>query len=399
MTTHQGAYQNAAFNLHMQTFLNPIGGGQPPALPPTIQHDQVVICVVCGGICKPTVESSLHPEMPEALIPRDWMHPWLVKAKPGFYEWTKQPHTARAYGRQDDDLLDLIPVRRFIGGPNGFTTVGGIQASIDTSDAEMFLPIHYPCFEIAKTFSKYQSRFDINFRDFRDRSGGSPSSIAHLYEIWMKRALMTKPGHLGPLWAPIDEPHKYFGALMKTNLLDYALSLGGIFRRTPLEEQDPSADGEVVHRAIFTNALFTGGDHTEPEPEMVELRARIERLPPELQQGIFEAMEPFDDLGPAQLRCTRVLPPSWWRDALFSGDLFPWLFELQVKDVAWMESILKGWPNPDWELLCRKLAQPTVFKHGGALHGCSGLENRHRIWRLLNSARLGHLVHNKSKRF
>lgn len=49
----------------------------------------------------------------------------------------------------------------------------------------------------------------------------------------------------------------------------------------------------------------------------------------------------------------------------------------------------KGW---DWELLVRELSQTTIFEEGGLLHHASPeLWNRHRIWTLLNKARLAHL--------
>lgn len=334
-------------------------------------------------------------------IPRDWMHPWLIKAKEGFNDWCKQPQTARARRQGDDDQIELIPVNEFTGGPSGFTIKDNQDVAINTSHGEMYLPIHQPCFELAKVFSQYQSKFDIDFRDFQSDSGGIPSSVAHLYEIWMKRALMVKPGNAGPLHGPILEPNNYFGAFVTHDLFEYTTKS---YADKLLQEQDPSSCPKEAFRAIISNLETIDVNNREPEPEMVELLARIEKLPAELQLRIIEALEPFDDLGPAQLECTRVFPPFWWKQKLFSGDLFPWLFDLDIETLKDAEKAVgirgpKGITNDnldnmfDWELACRKLAQPNVFEPGGALEGFKSLENRHRIWRILDSARLGHLIY------
>lgn len=52
-----------------------------------------------------------------------------------------------------------------------------------------------------------------------------------------------------------------------------------------------------------------------------------------------------------------------------------------------------GW---DWEMLVRQLSQSSVFEADGIMHDdriTLGLWNRHRIWTLLDKARLGHLAH------
>ncbi|KAI1392932.1 uncharacterized protein F4822DRAFT_146491 [Hypoxylon trugodes] len=353
--------------------------------------DDVVVCVVCGGICKPTVYSSLAVHDP--YLRRDWMHPTLIRAQKGFLEWCKQPHTATAYRRRDDKVLHAIPITQFRGGPDGFYAEGLGKLVINTADAEMNLPIHARCIDLALIFCRYQSRFSINFRAFSTPEGGIPSSIAHLYEIWMKRALMTNPGLLGPLHQPIDEPNNYFGAVVTQKLYEYRWTLSHDNYNIALQEADPGPSSLYTTHVVMLRSHPLPRD-VRPDPKYETLWETIEKQPPEIRNRIMESLEPFDDLGIEETRCTRIAPPSWWKARLFSHDLHPWLYDL---DEACLRTVcvstgnsLPLSPQMDWERLCRDMAQPNVCKPGGALFGHAGLSNRHRIWRLLNSARLGH---------
>ncbi|KAI0149710.1 hypothetical protein F4776DRAFT_175375 [Hypoxylon sp. NC0597] len=310
----------------------------------------------------------------------NWMHPFLIKAKPGFLEWCKGPTSARAYRREDDNLLDIIPVDAFRGGPWGFSNATMGMMIINTFNSEMFLPIHGPCIHLARLFCHYQSRFNFDFRDITD-DGGVPSSIAHLYEIWMKRALLMNPGHLGPLHSPIDEPNGYHGAVFFKNLRQYADWVDK--NRKPLQEVNPSGNFTLTRKFLQDNITSTEGKDMTPKAEYLQLASRISKLPNEIAGQIEDALEPFDDLGPAELTCNRMLSPSWWKSKLYSGDLIPWLFDLpEVFDVE---------DRMDWELLCRQLGQRDVFGPTGILNGHRHLENRHRIWRVLSSSRLGQM--------
>ncbi|OTA91424.1 hypothetical protein M434DRAFT_388604 [Hypoxylon sp. CO27-5] len=386
MSNNGGPAASGLGFLNLSTWATQPGGpppqpqnGPPPQNPLLGRADpnETVVCVMCGGVCRPTVLSApLHFQFQHT----DWMHPFLIKAKPGFLEWCKEPSSATAYRREDGHILDVILVDAFRGGALGFYNATiGIMA-IDTRDSEMYLPIHGPCVDLAKLFCRYQSKFSYNFRDISD-DGGVPTSIAHLYEIWMKRALMIEPGRLGPLHSPIDEPNGYFGAVLFKNLRQYAEYCEA--NREPLQEVDPSGDYNMTTKFLFATLTRTADKDMTPKPEHAELANRISALPNDIVRHIEDELEPWDDLGPAQLVCNRMLTPTWWKAKLYKGDLAPWLFDLPT--ITDPNGIM------DWELLCRQLGQRDLNGPNGILNGHKHLQNRYRIWRVLDSSRLGQM--------
>ncbi|KAI1459942.1 hypothetical protein F4805DRAFT_36886 [Annulohypoxylon moriforme] len=401
------------------TFLHNQMGTHGPALLPTQPHqipnpyhntatcNEVVVCVACGNICRPTVRSAINSDYPR--VHHHWTHPALIKAKPGFLKWCSQPWTDRSYRREDSELFDFYIVEQFVGGPSGFwnRTVG--QMEINTRDDEMFLPIHIPCLELALEFCRYQSRFDINFRDVSDRpTSGEPSSIAHLYETWMKRAWMSGSRLDGRPTKPIMEPHYYYGAFVHHDLLEYtrAERHRRLLKSDTLlvQESDPSVDMLSTARAVMRGAVRIDAkvtDDRECNPGVVELRARLAAAPPEIRNLIEEAMEPFDDLGLGELYCTRVYPPEWWMNKLIHGGLIPWLHDLTINCVR---KALEEPNGPglsvdqvDWELLCRHLGQLNPFDPDTGILQCPRLKNRYRIWCLLGNTRLAHTVHKRGE--
>ncbi|KAI1496001.1 hypothetical protein F5X99DRAFT_414534 [Biscogniauxia marginata] len=354
------------------------------------RSDDPVVCVVCGGICLCTMA-----EAPPGWVPkrRNWMYPMLIMAKPEYHEWCKLPSSAKAYNRQDDHLFRELAVDVFRGGADGFEVPELGQISIDTSHSEIAIPIHPACLALAKSFCRYQSRFDI---DFRSPKGGEPSSLAHLYEIWCKRAIATCPH--GLMTEPIREPHDYFGAPCPYDLFPFYnnLSLDPTIR---MYEVDPIDVPCITHLVILNNLQSMKGKETKPTPKLAECRERIKQMPQEIHDRIIEAIEPFEDgLGKKCLEPTRILPSTWWKEKLMSGQLIPWLGDFNNTEVIRFRQRQNMSPsevfdedNWDWELLCRQLAQPDVLEEGGVLHDVSlHLWNRHRIWKLLDSARLGH---------
>ncbi|KAI5917299.1 hypothetical protein F4810DRAFT_716604 [Camillea tinctor] len=387
---HQNQNQNQNQNFAFPIF--PIFGNNLfpffPTIPP--ESNAVVVCAVCGGICKPTTASPLANFESHD---RDWMHPMLIKAKPKYQDWRKQPFTARAFNRIDDELFIEMGVSRFIGGAGGFyvsnpaKNSGVSNVSINTSLSEMAIPVHRNCLDLAKIFCRYQARFDI---DFRSAGGGAPSSLAHLYEIWCKRAIAICPN--GVMTKPFKEPTNYMGAPWAKLLDDYVKILEND-KSLCKYEANPMYPGDITTRVICKYLQPLDTNDLEPSPEIAECWKRIENMPLEIGVRIIEAIEPFEDgLTKACLKPTRVLHNDWWREKLMSGTLIPWLFDLDNTLVD-QHSLKYGHEDWDWERLCRQLAQPDVFEEGGILYGVSDhLWNRHRIWKVLNAARLGHMV-------
>ncbi|KAI1802857.1 hypothetical protein F4811DRAFT_572509 [Daldinia bambusicola] len=368
-------------------------------IPPS---ERAVVCVVCSGICRPTVPCSVSSQLQN----QNWMHPWLIKADEGFWEWCKDPRNAILRHHVKRILpIQMYRVHKFLGGRHGFELSMGGTVGVNTGDSEMYLPIHKACLNVTLEFCKYQSKFDINFRKFSNRSDecGIPSSICHFYEIWMKRALMTFPDHRGILRHPLDEPHDIFGIVLTFDLRTYRRNAEQGNPAVPVQEADPSRN-KGTSLAVTRHITRLRRADKAPKDGYRTLKLRIEGLAPELRQMIYNQLGPFKDLNRDQLACARVLPPSWWKEALFGGELFPWLFDTDKRILRLIEKHLRYKTKQlgidqgtvdedlDWELLCRRLGQRRVFEEGGVLHGEKNLENRYRIWTLLDSARLGHPI-------
>ncbi|KAI0409997.1 hypothetical protein F4802DRAFT_592878 [Xylaria palmicola] len=387
----------------IHTFLDqPLHNPVHTFLGPPIRQFDLVVCVVCGGICKITHHNT---RVQRPTPPPDWMRPSLIQGKAGYLEWMKGGGSARPSPRPDDALVEVLEVE-YIGSGQGMRR-GDQQLPINTEDELMRIPIHMACLTVARHFCTDQ----LGYRpDFRCPSGGAPSSITHLYEIWCKRAIATNPG--GPVSRPILEPNQYLGAPVPRLEADYSTIMRDDptldrFLACPLDI--PGLTDLVVSSRLRAMHLA----ETVPDRDFGKLRRRIMNMPQEIADGIADGLCPFEGgrkgTGPP-LEPTRVLPPRWWMQALLSGQLFPWLWDLDrdavvayharnfYRDAAAADADADSgayvfdedaW---DWELLCRQLAQPGVLEEGGFLHGCSAqLWNRRRIWELLNSARLGHV--------
>ncbi|KAI4861099.1 hypothetical protein F4820DRAFT_452265 [Hypoxylon rubiginosum] len=350
--------------------------------------DRVVVCVACGGVCRPSVDNSPFA-IPFVNQRSQWDYPLLIKASPGFWKWCEQPWTSQAYHRNDEHWIQVYQVQHFVGGPEGFTINGVGKAAIDTRDSEMYLPIHRPCFELAKKYCRYQSRFSIDFREIWSLDGGVPSSIAHLYEIWMKRALMALPEQ-GPLNCPIPEPTQYADIQVEPSLKRYCALPE---RNNMIQEHNPSdglltATDLITERVIVLDEAESGKVLSPSDTKLVQL---LKGLSSDVLFRIEQEMGPLE-LEESQIECTRIMPPSWWKCKLFNGELFPWLFDLNVEHA---DKTLAGVFGPDvnvdngldWELLCRELAMPYACR-SGVLADAKCLVNRRRIWDLFESARL-----------
>ncbi|OTB19466.1 hypothetical protein K445DRAFT_363809 [Daldinia sp. EC12] len=388
-----------AFNPPMPPLL-PFNNGNAPFAHPHPHRNEAVVCVVCGGICRPTVQCAIS----HRLRGRNWLHPCLVKAEPGFVQWCKDTSTAKSTRTPNDDLIKLFQVVRFRGGSQGFGVEGEGFVGVNTNDWEMYLPIHKACFELTKIFCQFQSRFDIDFRKFskRDDEDGIPSKLGHFYEVWMKRALMTKPGNRGFLKPPIDEPNGYLDIFFTSDLEEYKTAVDDGNPMIPIQEADPSGNNARTTEIVLKHLVLLPKDDRTPSKELQSLQYLMDvRLPLELKTMILGKLEPFQRLPREHLACTRVLPPSWWKRGLFNGDLFPWLFDIDESELdKWVQKLKAKNPDEiinveedlDWEQLCRRLGQRQVFGRNGILHGENYLENRYRIWILLDKARLAHTI-------
>lgn len=79
---------------------------------------------------------------------------------------------------------------------------------------------------------------------------------------------------------------------------------------------------------------------------------------------------------------------------LFSGKMFPWLWDLTSDSLASMiDADRRTYEDDnawDWEQLVRQLAQVDIFTKGHTMENVQlGLRNRRRIWRLVDVAKMG----------
>ncbi|KAI1323753.1 hypothetical protein F5Y16DRAFT_424668 [Xylariaceae sp. FL0255] len=368
-------------------------------------HQEVtVVCVICGVICRPTVRTVA---LGEGVPGSHWLRPVLLTAKPN--DWNLQNLAEPAARRVDDDLLEAINVIQFNGGALGMESYGPIAThglELSTSSDRINIPLHRACLDIAKRLCKFQARFG---NSFRAPDGGTPATLAHLYEIWCKRAIAGNQLWGGLLRKPIPDPFNYLGVPTPNTLEGYSKFLS-TYPDSHIILSNPTVVPGLT--SFITRKLTTmDGKPACIRSDLVQIERRLRTVPQEIYDMILNYLEPFDDGLGVSLTCSRLFTPRWWKDELFKGHLIPWLWDLQPAELKALRiseyyfhdrtflqqdqdngTLIFDESMWDWELLCRQLAQPDVFEKGGILYGSHpALRNRWRIWQLLSKARLGHV--------
>ncbi|KAI0099244.1 hypothetical protein GGR51DRAFT_535965 [Nemania sp. FL0031] len=395
-----------------------------PTLPGWPQPDDeerglIAICVACGGACNRITSSPVDDEEEPS-----WLQPILIRGKPRFLEWQKEnrerekerssgsarrlcPLAKRLLPKEpnDEELIELIEPTEYLGGSR--MKVGSRVLSMNTRDSLMRLPIHEACYEICQYFCKVKALYEP---DPRDPSGGPPRSMAHLYEIWCKRAIAACPS--GPLRRPILEPYMYAATRQSLPRRPaFTRSIGSVTLARGTPDVYPLSIPNLT-TIIVENLQTMDGKEDHPHGVLAETYDRYCKLPKELRDMIADAVDPLEEEKGPPLTPTRFLPCVWWKENLFNGKLIPWLwdlFEQELEDYRIItfyttNTISDPYENKesgsyifdenmwDWELLCRQLAQPNVMEPGGMFGTQSqGLANRYRIWKVLDRARLGHV--------
>lgn len=112
----------------------------------------------------------------------------------------------------------------------------------------------------------------------------------------------------------------------------------------------------------------------------------LSSLPSEIITMIMEQLHPFSD--PPE-RCTYLVSPSFWFQALKEHIVLPWLWDLDTAALDEKENNKPVGQMWDWELLVRQLAQRDLYhidreETVWAVEGFpEGLRNRNRIWHLV----------------
>lgn len=143
----------------------------------------------------------------------------------------------------------------------------------------------------------------------------------------------------------------------------------------PLED----ITGFIVSRL---RPLEPSSDRSKPKT----FQTQLAQQPKEILDQIVLQLQP---IGAPLLTCTRVLPPSLWREALLYQNLLPWLWDLTPSEIPSSYLSDSSW---DWELLVRELSQIELFENEELRDDTAlGLRNRRRIWRIVEETRFGDL--------
>ncbi|KAI8627457.1 hypothetical protein F5Y19DRAFT_441359 [Xylariaceae sp. FL1651] len=120
-------------------------------------------------------------------------------------------------------------------------------------------------------------------------------------------------------------------------------------------------------------------------PRMIDFQDMFWLLPQELQDHVQSFL--LDESLPVE--CTGLLPQHVWRDILFQGKCFPFLWDADYEAVEafCLDSERIGQlENLNWELFVRKLSNEIWDidnRHATTLKIPKGLRNRRRIWQLV----------------
>ena len=255
------------------------------------------------------------------------------------------------------NLLGLMPettkvgyveVEEYRGGGHGFVVEidendMSVYMNINTKEPDIEklpVPLHGGCLEVVRQFCEYRGRTEANCIN---RESYADSLLAQLYEIWKHRIIMSdvtlqRTGTGGFFADVIKEPNNYFGApLYKCDLQKYI--------KEELDEDltdhsekflsAPHQFRDVTRFIAIDNLRRIPGRQKRLRPTSASLAAKLERLPREIKNMCLDYVRPFVD---EDLLCNRILPPAWWRDMLFRGQIIPWLWDRKFAFLPYLAS-------------------------------------------------------------
>lgn len=265
------------------------------------------------------------------------------------------------------EQVDARPLgQTFFRLPNGKDVAGNDD---DTHfHAELYIPVHASCTKLVDHF------VSVGYEARKPMIGKWSMS-----KIWDVLRLRVEADDRGNLFGRMQlrEPHDYFIP-------------GGQGEAFQWYDEDSLADpiSFEAYTALVTSHLQRLPSDDLPA-DALHFRQRFEALPQELQDRILDETCPLSE---AALPCTRLIAPWVWRQRLTSGVMLPFLWDI---DKSVIESAATERPDADWERLVRQLAQLNAFQDDGEFgEAPTGLRNRRRIWRVLESMYAGDVGEN-----
>ncbi|KAI9708921.1 MAG: hypothetical protein M1820_003615 [Bogoriella megaspora] len=215
--------------------------------------------------------------------------------------------------------------------------------------APLYLPIHQLCLELADHYVDSVTR---SLHTEQNMTSGSIDSIMQLWEVLYRRL----PGVVhSPMWI-LPEPHNY---------------LGGQAARNAYWEPDSDLEHAQLH---------------EQNPLDI----------PHLTDSILQNLQILASADGSTSSSANMDEQDWFREAITNNQIFPWLWDIDRKQILSKQSSGSGRWN--WKLLARQLTQRDLHEPTSTILRLPlQLRNRRRIWRLLEEARVGDVAEVEEK--
>jgi hypothetical protein len=185
------------------------------------------------------------------------------------------------------------------------------------------IAVHQSCWDIAKRV--------VAVAPETGSEGGSVTSMKKLYEFLLARMSRSEFNF------QLSEPHNYF-----IDNYPFIENLGDAWGCT-IADANPYSFPDPTDFIISLLKPLPSASENNSSLAHINLKSSIENLPVEIADLVTENLSPLKNL---PLQCTRVLPQAFWTQALLSGNLFPWLWDLDIKKIEEklaMSTEINGW--------------------------------------------------------
>jgi len=272
-----------------------------------------------------------------------------------------------------EDLSALHSI--YLNGNRELVSVGfQLRSELEKSEPTCLVSVHQTCFDIAKRVMAVALETGAEAE--------SVTSLKTLHEVFLVRMSRKESWFKSdPWWSFHILTDRWY---VNTNW--------GRSMECNISEANPSSFPDTTDFILSLLRPLPPPSLNNPSLAHTSLKSSIENLPAELGYQVTDSLMPLKN---PPLQCTRVLPQAYWTQALVSGKLLPWLWDLDLKKLE--ELLAPGSDIPDWDVerLVRQLSQQgfgdyyidCLLSSGDTIP--YGLCNRYRIWREVKEMRVG----------